>query len=135
MEWYLEDAAGPRRLSPRFAKAGSVAAATTQVSTLTDPRVLRRVSLADGRIELAVTTDEGERVAVVFGFGSAARRGIDPDSPEAVVDLRLTTFERVLRGDLAPEDALSEGDVRVRGNRFLALQLAVALAPFSAARR
>jgi hypothetical protein len=36
----------------------------------------------------------------------------------------------MLAGTLAPEEALADGDVQVRGNRMLALQLALAVAPF-----
>jgi hypothetical protein len=31
---------------------------------------------------------------------------------------------------MGPEDALADGNVRVKGNRFLAMQLALAVAPF-----
>jgi hypothetical protein len=36
----------------------------------------------------------------------------------------------MLAGTLPPEDALAGGAVQVRGNRFLAMQLALAHAPF-----
>jgi putative sterol carrier protein len=86
--------------------------------------------MAHGRIEIALRDFEGERMSVVLGFGSAARRRIDPDDADVVVEAGMDTVERMLAGTLAPEDALADGDVRVRGNRMLALQLALAVAPF-----
>jgi|GEM_PF-2694626 len=126
---FLEDAAGPKRLIPKFAPVGGVA-------VMSDPRVLKRVAMASGRIELAVRDDDAaERFAMVFGFGDAARKPIDPEDADVVVEARLTTLERVLRGELGPEEALADGDVKLRGNRFLAMQLALAVAPFYPAGR
>jgi hypothetical protein len=127
-ERFLEDAAGPKRLTPRFEPVGGVA-------TMSDPRVIRRVAMASGRVELATTDENGDRMAIVFGFGAAARREIDPDDADVVIETQLRAIERVLRGELAPEDALSAGGVTIRGNRFLAMQLALAVAPFYPARR
>ncbi len=122
-ERFLEDAAGPKRLIPRFAPVAGVA-------TMSDPRVLRRVAMASGRVELATVHDDGQRVSIVFGFGAATRRPIDPEDADVVVEAELATIERVLLGKLAPEDALADGGVTVRGNRLLALQVALAVAPF-----
>ncbi len=127
-ERFLEDAAGPRRLTPRFGSVGGVA-------TMSDPRVIKRVAMASGRVELATTDENGDRMAVVFGFGAAARRDIDPEEADVVIETQLATMDRVLRGELAPEDALSDGGVTVRGNRLLAMQLALAVAPFYPAKR
>jgi putative sterol carrier protein len=123
VERFLEDAAGPKRLLPKFVPAGGV-------TTLSDPRVIKRVAMASGRIELALHDDDGERLAIAFGFGTAARKPIDPEDADVVIEARMTTVERVLRGELGPEDALADGDVTLRGNRFLAMQLALAVAPF-----
>jgi hypothetical protein len=130
IERFLEDAAGPRRLLPRFEPVGGPAGA----AVLSDPRVVRRVAMANGRMELAVI-EEGERLAIVLGFGSATRRRIDPEDADVVIETGIGTLERVLAGALAPEDALVDGDVQVRGNRLLALQLALAVAPFYPAKR
>ena len=123
VELFLEDAAGPRRLSPRFGP-------TAATALLSDPRLVRRAAMAHGRIELALRDVGGERLAIVFGFGSAARRRIDPDDADVVVEAGLGTVEQMLAGTLAPEEALADGNVAVRGNRMLALQLALAVAPF-----
>jgi hypothetical protein len=127
-ERFLEDAAGPKRLAPRFAAVGGVA-------TMSDPRVVKRVAMASGRIELATVDESGERMSVVFGFGAAARRRIDPEDADVIVETQLATIERVLRGEMAPDDALADGGVTVRGNRLLAMQLALAVAPFYPSRR
>jgi putative sterol carrier protein len=60
---------------------------------------------------------------------------MDPDDADVTVEARFATIERVLCGELAPEDALADGEVTVRGNRLLAMQLALAVAPFYPARR
>jgi hypothetical protein len=127
VERFLDDARGPRRLLPREAPPGGLI-------SMSDPRVVKRVAMASGRIELAVRDVDGTRIAMVFGFGDAARRGIDPEDPDAVVEADMATVERVLSGALGPEEALADGGVRVRGNRLLALQLALAVAPFYPAR-
>ena len=125
VERFLEDATGARRLLPKFVPVGGPAGA----AVLSDPRVVRRVAMANGRMELAVI-DDGERLAIVLGFGTATRKRIDPEDADVVIEAGIGTLERVLAGALAPEDALADGDVRVRGNRLLALQLALAVAPF-----
>ena len=128
VERFIEDVQGPRRLVPKFPPVGGV-------GTMSDPRVLKRVAMASGRIELAARDEDGERLSIVFGFGPAARRPIETESADAVVEASVATLERILGGQLGPEEALAGGDVRVRGNRLLALQLALAVAPFYPARR
>jgi hypothetical protein len=123
VERFLEDAAGDKRMLPKFGAVGGV-------GTMSDPRVLKRVAMASGRIELALVDERGERHGIVFGFGAAAKKEMDPEEAETVIEADLATIERVLRGELGPEDALADGNVRVKGNRFLAMQLALAVAPF-----
>jgi putative sterol carrier protein len=127
VERFLEDARGPKRMLPRNLPHGGLV-------SMSDPRVVRRVAMASGRIELALRDDDGEQIAMVFGFGSAARRPIDPDDADVTVEVDMATLDRVLSGSLGPEEALADGAVRLRGNRFLALQLALAVAPFWPAR-
>jgi putative sterol carrier protein len=128
VERFLEDALGPRRLVPTFPPVGGV-------TTMSDPRILKRVAMASGRVEHALYDDDGERLAATFGFGSAARKAIDPEDADVVVEARLVALERVLRGELGPEEALADGEVTLQGNRFLAMQLALAVAPFYAKKR
>ncbi|HEX8795140.1 MAG TPA: SCP2 sterol-binding domain-containing protein [Polyangiaceae bacterium] len=123
VERFLDDATGEKRLLPKFGPVGGVA-------TMSDPRVLKRVAMASGRIELALVDERGERLGIVFGFGAAAKKAIDPEDADTVIEADLATVERVLRGELGPEDALADGNVRVKGNRLLAMQLALAVAPF-----
>ena len=66
---------------------------------------------------------------IVLGLGESARRAIDPEDADTCIEALLPTVERVLRGELGPEQALGDGHVSVRGNRFLAMQLALSLAP------
>jgi hypothetical protein len=124
---FLQEALGPKRLLPQIppnlVHPGGVL-------TMSDPRVIRRVAMASGRIELAVLDENGGRLAVVFGFGDATRRPIDPEDPDTVAEAPIATLERVLRGECGPEETLASGDVTVRGSRLLALQLALAVAPF-----
>jgi hypothetical protein len=124
---FLQDALGPKRLLPQV-PANPVHPAG--VLTMSDPRVLRRVAMASGRIELAVLDEDGGRLAVVFGFGDATRRPIDPEDPDTVAEAPIATLQGVLRGERGPDEALASGDVTVRGSRMLAMQLALAVAPF-----
>jgi hypothetical protein len=124
-ERFLQDALGPKRLVPR-----PVPSVGDEVLTMSDPRVIKRVAMASGRIELAVIEEDGGRIAVVFGFGDAARRPIDPRDPDTVAEAPIAVLERILRGECGPDEALSSGEVKVRGSRLLALQLALAVAPF-----
>jgi putative sterol carrier protein len=123
VERFLEDASESERAGARFASVSGV-------TTLSDPRVLKRVAMASGRVQLALYDDDGERLAVTFGFGNAARKPIDPEDADVVLEARREALERVLRGELGPEEALADGEVTLRGNRFLAMQLALAVAPF-----
>jgi hypothetical protein len=123
VERLLADALGPRRFTP-------VTTGGFGVVSPSDPRIVKRVALASGRIELAVRDDDGERLFVVLGFGDAARRPIDPEEPETVAEGTMDTLERAARGALPPEEALSSGEVSVRGSRLLAMQLALAVGPF-----
>jgi putative sterol carrier protein len=97
---------------------------------MSDPRVLKRLSMVNGRVELALADFEGGRVSMVAGFGDAAKRGIDVDDPDVVIEAKMRTFEKLLEGKLAPEEALADGDVVQRGKKMIAMQLALAIAPF-----
>jgi hypothetical protein len=123
VERFIEDATGPRRFVPKFRPSGGV-------TLLSDPRVVKRVAMASGRVEMALRDVDDERLAIVVGFGAAAKKPIDPEDADVVVEVGSSTAERVLAGALAPEQALADGDVKVRGNRLLAVQLALAVAPF-----
>jgi hypothetical protein len=130
---FLEDALGPKRLVPKTAAASAPGGAdptgAVAVRTVSDPRVVRRVAMANGRIGISVVDDDGSRLTVVFGFGDATRRPIAPEDPDTVVEIQIATLEGILGGARSPDEALTSGDVTVRGSRLLAMQLALALAP------
>jgi hypothetical protein len=130
-EQFLADALGPKRLLPKPAAREPAAG----VRTMTDPRVIQRLALASGRIELAVIDETGRRIAVLLGFGDAARRPMVTEAPDTVAEAPLSILEAILRGEQGPEEALSSPHVIVRGSRFLALQLALAVAPLYLAPR
>jgi hypothetical protein len=136
-ERFLEDWSGEKKYVPKRAPKGGLV-------LLSDPRVMARLAMANGRIELAVrdfgrhvsgsagawSKPEGERIAMVAGFGAAAKKGIDLDDPDVTVEASMATLVSLAEGRLAPDAALSSGDVKTRGNKLLAMQLALALAPF-----
>jgi hypothetical protein len=124
VEIVLADWLGPRRFVPKFTppKGGVV--------LMTDPRVLRRLAMVSGRVELAIPDFEGKRVAMTVGAGEAAKREIDTEDPDAVIEAELAAVEELLAGRLRPEDALADKHVKLRGKPFVAMQFALALAPF-----
>jgi putative sterol carrier protein len=128
VELFLADWMGPKRFVPTFVPPGGVV-------LFTDPRILKRLVMATGKLEVALSDHESGRVAMTVAFGDAAKKGIDTDDPNVVLEGKTRALERILSGDLAPEEALVDGDVSVKGNRFVAMQLALALAPFYPAKR
>lgn len=129
VERFLADWTGPKRYFPRFAPpAGALV-------MLSDPRVMKRLGMVSGRVEMALVDFEGDRVSMTIGCGEAARRGIDVDDPDVVIEAKTRTFDKLLEGKLAPEDALADGDVVQKGKKLVAMQLALALAAFYPARR
>lgn len=122
-EKFLADWTGPKKYFPKAAPPGGFV-------LLSDPRVMKRLAMASGRIELAIADFEGERIAMTAGFGAPAKKGIDLDDPDVVVETSIGTLQALVEGRLAPDAALSGGDVRTKGNRFVAMQVALALAPF-----
>ncbi|HXN34439.1 MAG TPA: SCP2 sterol-binding domain-containing protein, partial [Polyangiaceae bacterium] len=55
---------------------------------------------------------------------------IDPDDPDTIIEIPIAALHDILSGARGPEEALANGDVKVRGSRLLAMQLALAVAPF-----
>ncbi len=125
---FLEDWKTERRFVPKFAPAGDVA-------LMSDPRVLSRLIMASGKIELALVDLDGERVAMTVAFGAAAKKTIDPDDPDVTIEATVAVFEEILAGKLAPEEAIVEGRVAVKGKKLLAMQMALALAPLAPPKR
>jgi hypothetical protein len=119
----LDDWLGPKRFMPKNAPPGGLV-------LMTDPRILKRLMMVSGRLELAVTDVGGERVSLTVGAGEAAKRGIDTESPDAVIEAKMDVVEKVLAFQIPPEDVLADGHVAMRGKSFLAMQFALAIAPF-----
>jgi hypothetical protein len=124
VEHFLHDFTGAKRFVPKRAapRPGSVLLPT-------DPRLLKRLVMVNGRIEMATEID-GERLWIVLGAGDAAKRGVDTDDPDVSVEAEVRALDRVIAGKLGPEEALADGDVRVKGKRLVAMQFALAVAPF-----
>ena len=119
---FLEDWSGPRKYAPTFeAREG--------VQILTDARVIRRLAMATGSLELAIDDFEGGRAALTVAAGARVV-GQDGRAPDAVVSMSTATFERLLGGTLPPDEALTARHVAVRGKMLVAMQFALALAPF-----
>jgi hypothetical protein len=127
-ERFLTDWKTERRFVPKFAPAGDVV-------LMSDPRVLSRLVMASGKIELALADLDGERVAMTIAFGAAAKKTIHPDDPDVTIEATVAVFEEILAGKLAPEDAIAEGRVMVKGKKLLAMQMALALAPLAPPKR
>jgi hypothetical protein len=118
---FLDDWSGPKRWLPKFTPQGGV-------HILTDPRLVRRAAMVTGSIEIAVADFEGGPVGMRVAAGARAMRG--EDEADAVVDLSMDAFERLLAGTLGPDDAIADRHVTVRGKKLVAMQFALALVPF-----
>ncbi len=120
---FLDDWMGPKKLAPRSLPKDVVA--------ISDPRLLKRLAMVSAKAELALVDLDGERVRIVAASGAAAKKPIDPEDPDVVLEATAETFLRLVDGSLAPEDAIVDGAVTVRGKRLLAMQYAFAFAPFT----
>ena len=119
---FLDDWLGPRELAPKNLPKEFVA--------ISDPRILKRLSLVNAKAELALTDVDGQRVRLVAASGTAAKKPIEADDPDVVLEASAATFVRLVEGSLPPDDAIADGAVTVRGKRLLAIQYAFAFAPF-----
>jgi len=126
VERFLADFSGPRRFVPRFEPRGA--------ALVTDPRVLARVTQVTGSLSAIIPDFDGGSVRLWIAAFGDKRGQFDPrdDEPDVTVSVPMKTFEALLGGGLTPEQALSaaESGVAVRGKRLVAMQLALALAPF-----
>jgi SCP-2 sterol transfer family len=123
LERFLGDWMGPRRFAPKFTPRGGAV-------LLTDPRIMKRLVMVTGRIELALPDFEGARASFFVGAGGGKKVAIAPDEPDVVLEASVPTFERLLAGTLPPDDAISGSHVTIRGKKLVAMQFAFALAPF-----
>jgi putative sterol carrier protein len=122
VELFLNDWLGDKKLVPKRIPK--------DVVSISDPRILKRLALVSVKAELALTDLEGQRVALVAASGAAAKKPIERDDPDVILEADASTFIRLVEGSLAPEDAIADGAIVVRGKRLMAMQLALAFAPF-----
>ncbi len=128
---FLDDYMGDKRFVPKHQRpAGGV-------MMLSDPRVLKRVKMVNGVIELAIGDfDDGKgaprRAWLSAALGGPAKK-VEPDA-DVTVEVTMKTFLRLAAGGATPEEALADGDVPVKGKRLVAMQIAFALAPLFPAR-
>jgi putative sterol carrier protein len=123
LDRFLGDWMGPRRFAPKFTPRGGAL-------LLTDPRIMKRLVMVTGRIELALPDFEGERASFFVGAGGGKKVSIEPDAPDVVLEATVPTFERLLAGTLPPDEAIGGNHVTIRGKKLVAMQFAFALAPF-----
>jgi putative sterol carrier protein len=121
---FLDDWTGPQRFVPKVKP-------NADLVLMSDPRILKRVKMVTGAIELAIRDfDDGggaRRVALMVAVGAPAKKR-DPE-PDVVVETSMSTYLRLLSAKIGPEDALADGDVSVTGKRLVAMQFAFAVAP------
>ena len=120
---FLDDWLGEKRFGPLTPPKGPMV-------SLSDPRILKRLSLVSGKVELALTDVATGRMAMTAASGSAAKKAIHTDDPDVVIEAPSSALLRLLDGKLSPEDALVDGSVTIRGKKLVAMQLALALGPF-----
>lgn len=121
---FLDDWTGAQRFVPKMKPP-------TDLAFFSDPRILKRLKLATGAIELSLRDFEEDgqkrRVTLSVAVGAPAKK-VDPE-PDVVIETSQGTYLKLLSGKLGPEEALADGDVTVKGKRFVAMQLAFAIAP------
>jgi hypothetical protein len=122
LERFLLDWTTEKRFIPKFKPRGDVA-------LFTDPRVLKRLTMVTGRVELALPEFEGGRAAILLGAGGGKKIRVS-DEADVTIEASVATFERMLAGTLAPDEAISGSHVELMGKKLVAMQFAFALAPF-----
>jgi len=123
LDFFLEDWSGPRRFAPSFEPAQGV-------KLITDPRVLKRLAQATGKIELGLVDFEGGAGNLVISAAGAKKHALKDATSDAIIETRVTVFEKLLAGKLGPDEAIADSHVTVRGKKLVAMQFAFALAPF-----
>jgi hypothetical protein len=124
---FLDDYMGPRRFVPKQKRP------PTGVQMLSDPRVLKRIKMVSAAIELACADfDDGKggssrRLVLSAALGAPAKK-VEPD-PDVTIEVSMKTYLRLIDAGGAPEEALADGDVSVKGKRLLAMQVAFAIGP------
>ena len=120
---FLDDWLGPQKLAPQFEPRG--------LASITDARLLRRVSAVKGCISLTLDDFEGKSATLLVASGPDASLYDDPD---VSIHIKLPAFLRILAGKLGPDEAIAEGHVTLTGKKLVAMQFALALVPYFPAR-
>jgi hypothetical protein len=120
---FLDDWLGPQKLAPSFEPRG--------LTAVTDPRLIRRFAAIKGVISLTLDDFDGQSATLLVAAGPDASLYDDPD---ATVRIRLPAFLELLAGRLGPDEAILDGHVTLTGKKLVAMQFALALAPYFPAR-
>jgi putative sterol carrier protein len=116
---FLDDWLGPQKLAPSFEPHG--------LTSITDARFLRKVSSVKGVLSLTLDDFEGHAATLLIAAGPDASVYDDPD---AEIHIKLPAFLRILAGKLGPDEAIAEGHVTLTGKKLVAMQFALAVAPY-----
>jgi putative sterol carrier protein len=116
---FLDDWMGAQKLAPTFEPRG--------LAAVTDARFLRRVAAVKGVISLTLDDFEGQRATVLVASGPDASLYDDVD---ASLTIKLPAFLSLLAGKLGPDEAILDGHVMLSGKKLVAMQFALALAPY-----
>lgn len=111
--------------------ATSVRRPSGDMILLSDPRLLKRLRMVTGAITLTISdfpiADMKKPVSLSIAVGAPAKK-VEPDA-DVVIETTMRTYGRLLAGEMGPEDALADGDVKISGKRLVAMQFALAIAP------
>ncbi|MCC6648154.1 MAG: SCP2 sterol-binding domain-containing protein [Polyangiaceae bacterium] len=116
----LADALGDGALLPDVRDPSSVPA-------VTDPRLLRRLAMVSGTVRAELTGFGDAPLWVAFGAGAKASR-IDDERTDAEVSVPMSVLSQLLTLSKRPDEALKDAAVKTKGNLFVPMQVALALA-------
>ncbi|MFO0663357.1 MAG: SCP2 sterol-binding domain-containing protein [Polyangiaceae bacterium] len=132
--WVSLDAAAADAFFSAFLKSGKVL--STPPVLLTDPRLLKNLCMASAHLSFELrdfreAPDAPPRkFTAEAAVGTAAAKKVAGDAADVTVRAGERTLLALASAKMAPEDALSDGDVELTGKKFVAMQLALAFAPF-----
>ncbi len=116
----LDDALGDGRLLPDVREPSAVPA-------VTDPKLLRRLVMVSGSVRAELIGFGDAPLWVAFGAGARAAR-IDVERTDAEVSLPMSVLEQLMSLSKRPDEALKDVSVKTKGNLFVPMQVALALA-------
>lgn len=119
-ERMLEDALGPGELMPDVPDASKVPAAT-------DPKLLAALAMVQGSVRASLSGFGPRDPWVAFGAGNK-RKKLDPDAVDCEVVVPFSVAKQVVALSRKPDEALRDVGVEISGNKFVAMQAALALA-------